>query len=521
MPGLSLGVSQGGKIIHQFNYGFSDIEGSIRTDSDTIYGIGSVTKTFTATAIVQLVSTGKLQWKTPIKDILPEFASRNPVVSSEATIEDLLTHRMALSRSNNWWYGSDGDLLLSKTETLQAYSQLKPIGSFRAQFDYSNWHYTVAGEIIERVTGQSYGEYIDQALAKPLGLKHTSAVHSMVPEHRVAKPYVALDNLDFHLLPRPQAQNGTIMGPAQGILSSVNDLLDYGTALLDSAKKTTRAVTDDETTTKLKDIDRQISGHIFTTNSLLESSYGLGVFRHQLPGSICGTGANAMFVKELPQVIPRGDTRLVISHPGSLAGYTSFFVLLPEINSVVVVLTNSIGLADPAAWIAHVMVEALVDSPSPADIMAFVNEASKNHIQSYPKVQAVFDELAANSTVPENLTDYVGTYIYTGDLDFKVQIRLVENDTLQVAFQGLDSQVWNLNHLEGDTFHWLTSRDHQAKKAKFTYPFLHSLFKIAFQRGENGHISHLIWAHDGAVPPEEQLFKKQEAQEKAAGTSNL
>ncbi|KAK3180498.1 hypothetical protein K4F52_008089 [Lecanicillium sp. MT-2017a] len=503
VPGLSLGVSQGGNVIHRFNYGFSDLEASLPTNSDTIYGIGSVSKTFTATAIAQLVSDKKLEWSTRLKDILQDFRSRSPLVASEATVEDLLTHRLALSRSNNWWYGSDGDLILDKNQTLSAYSQLKPVGLFRGQFDYSNWNYAVAGEVIERVSGQTYGEYISSSITVPLGLQSTTAIHGSVPHLRVAKPYVALDNLDFYQLPRPKAQSGTIMGPAQGVLSSVNDLLAYASAMMSSAASA------DAKAPKLKGIDQQLAGHIFTVMSTRESSYGLGLFRHQLPGVISGTGANGMFAKELPVLVPGGNARLVISHPGSLAGYTSFFAMLPEIDVGIAVLTNSIGLADPSAWIGHVLIEVLVETPSPVDIMQFVEEAAQNHVQSYPKLQKTFDQLRRNSsTPPESLDDYIGIYQFAGDLDFKIVIRFNDKKALQVVFQGIESQAWDLQFLEGETFHWLMSRDDQAKKAKFTYPFLPSLFKIVFERDGEGLVDHLMWKHDPAEDPEDQLFKK-------------
>ncbi|OHE90437.1 hypothetical protein CORC01_14265 [Colletotrichum orchidophilum] len=483
VPGLSVGVSQHGNVLHQFNYGSSDIEGSVPTNSDTIYGIGSISKTFTATAIAQLVDDKKLQWNTPLKDILPGFHSRSSLVTNEATVEDLLTHRLALSRSNNWWYGSDGDLILEQNQTLSAYSQLKPMGLFRGH-------------------GQTYGEYISASIADPLGLQSTTAIHSSVPESNVAKPYAALDNLDFYQLPRPQAQSGTIMGPAQGALSSVNDLLKYASAMMSSAAAT------DSQTSELRGMQKQLAGHIFMAMSTRESSYGLGLFRHQLPGVISGTGANGMFVKQLPVLVPGGNIRLVISHPGSLAGYTSFFAMLPEIDVGVVVLTNSIGLADPSACIGHVLLEALVETPSPVDIMQFVEEAAQSHIQSYPKLQETFNSLRGNSTPPAALQDYVGVYQFDAGLDFKIVIRLKSQSVLQVVFQAMESQTWDLQFLEGETFHWLTSRDDQAKKAKFTYPFLPSLFKIVFERNDDGLVDHLIWKHDPAEAPEDQLFKR-------------
>jgi CubicO group peptidase (beta-lactamase class C family) len=297
---LSVGVSQRGHTIWQWNFGTRDVDASLAPDSSTVYGIGSLTKCFTATAIAQLVKQGKLSYNTRIKDILPDFKSRNPAVTDLATVEDLLAHRLGLAKSNHWWYGAEGELLLEKADLLPAVSDLQPITGFRAAFDYSNWCYALAGEIIERVTGESYGEYIKGAIASPLGLCSTTAIHDDIPEANIAKPYAALDDGTFALLPRPKSQDGLIMCPAQGILSSVDDLLVYSSALMSAFQ----GITDSPQRPKLKGVDTQLFGRIFTAQTRRESSYALGFHRHQLPGAITATGANGMFVKQQPQLTP-------------------------------------------------------------------------------------------------------------------------------------------------------------------------------------------------------------------------
>lgn len=153
VPGLSLGVSYKGETIHSVNYGYKDVEKQQPPDSDTAYGIGSITKCFTATAISQLIGDSKLEFNTSIKDILPDFESSDSTVTQQTTVIDLLTHRVGLAKSNNWWYGAEGDLLLGKNQTISTFGGLKPTVSFRAQFDYSNWYSTVAGELIENSNG--------------------------------------------------------------------------------------------------------------------------------------------------------------------------------------------------------------------------------------------------------------------------------------------------------------------------------------------------------------------------------
>lgn len=513
VPGVSVGFSQRGHTIWQWNFGTQDVDMSLAPDSSTVYGIGSLTKCFTATAIAQLVDQGKLSYNTQVKDILPGFKSRNPAVTDLATVEDLLTHRLGLAKSNHWWYGAEGELLLEKADLLPAVSDLQPVKEFRETFDYSNWYYALAGEIIERVTGDSYGAYVKRSITSPLGLRSTTAIHDEIPEANIAKPYATLDDGTFARLPRPKSQNGLIMCPAQGILSSVDDLLLYSSALMSAFQGNTDPVE----RPRLKGVKTQLFGRIFTAQTPRESSYALGFHRHQLPGAITATGANGMFVKQQPQLMPGvNGPRLVVSHPGSLAGYTSFLAMLPEVDTSVVVLTNSIGLADPAAWIGHTILETLVDTEAPVDILKFVDEASKGHVDSYIELQRKFSELRANnmSPVPDSLEDFTGVYYYQGAFKFTIEVRLEPRPEkgvaprLQALFQGRESQLWDLQHLEGETFHWLSDRNGQAKRARFTYPFVPGLFKLVFKRGSDGKVNEVIWAHDGAVGVEHQVYRR-------------
>jgi hypothetical protein len=200
--------------------------------------------------------------------------------------------------------------------------------------------------------------------------------------------------------------------------------------------------------------------------------------------------------------------------------------MLPEVDSSVVVLTNSIGLADPAAWIGQVIVEALVDTAAPVDILKFVDEASKAHVNSYVELQHKFSELSANNTslVPDSLPDFTGVYSYQGAFKFATEVRLKPHPEqggtprLQALFQGRESQLWDLEHLEGETFHWLSDRNGQAKHARFTYPFIPGLFKLEFKRGSDGKVDEVVWAHDGAVGVEHQVFRRDD---ETSPSSNL
>ena len=498
-PGLSLGVQHRGEIIHTANYGHRNIEDSIPPDSDTIYGLGSITKIFTASAVGALVHEGKLQWTTPLRTILPDLDSTDEFINQRLTIVDLLTHRIGLEKSNYWWFGSNGVLLLDKNQTLKSFNALKQISTFREKFDYTNWGFALAGEVIEKLSGMSFGKYIESRVLNPLKLQRTTTRHFSPEIDNFAKPYAALDDGSMYPLEPPAIQDGEIMVAAQGVQSCVNDLLKFSSSLMKARKGEV---------SPLKNTAKQFCGHIFRADSLLDKSYGLGFMRNLLPGTI-GGGCNAMF-GELPTITPGGDARLVVSHGGSQAGYTSFLTMLPEIDVSLVVLTNSVGLSDPAGWVNELLIETIVESPHHTDFVKLARDAAQKHIASYPAMERKLEEHRASSKPPKPLSRYLGQYVNSAH-SFLVEIRLKDPVTLQIAFQGLDSQLWDLRHYQDDTFLWLSSRDEQAKRARFTYSPA-SVYKIIFSSDSEESITGLYWPHDPSLPEKEQWFEKSGAQ---------
>jgi len=143
--------------------------------------------------------------------------------------------------------------------------------------------------------------------------------------------------------------------------------------------------------------------------------------------------------------------------------------MLPELDISFVVLANSIGLADPSGWVNELLITTLTESPSKIDFVSLAKDAARNHVAAYPDMEKQLGEDRAKGTKPTKpLSDYVGHYINT-DHEFDVEIRLKEADILQVALQGLDSQLWDLRHIEYDTFSWFKPRDEHARRARFTY----------------------------------------------------
>ena len=511
-PGISIGVSYGGEAIHRFSRGLRDVEASQPSDGNTIFPLGTLAKSFTASAIGMLVHQGKLKWDTPIRDIFPEFHSISSTVEENLNIVDLLSHRSGLARSNYWWQGAESALFLQKRDLLSFYSTLAKTGNFRADWAYSNWGYALAGAVVEKLSGTSFAEYVSKNVLEPLGLKNTTfkAVDAASTAN-LAKPYAALDDASLYLLPQPPVSDETIMGPAMGDVSSANDLLTYAIALLESHRYESSAKKATGPTPVLKNGLMHLSGHIFTAPSALERSYAFGFYRSQLPGTILGMGWNSLYVKQMPKLVPKTHAGPVIAHGGSLPGYHSSIALLPELGASVVVCTNSIALGDVSGWASLAILEALIETPSPNDFVMLAGEAAGNAVQNVRKLRKQFEEAkTSNGTMHRELGEYVGHYVDEAHHGWVIEVQQSGGrQELEVLFQGLESQKWALSHYEGDTFLWLAEREEQAKRGRMvTYPLAANHFKLIFQAGEKGEIERLCWPHEAGVPVDAQYFVK-------------
>lgn len=159
VPGMAVSVVHDGEVFYSAGHGILETGKPGKVDDRTLFQIASVSKAFTAAALAVLVDEGKVGWDDPVIDYLPEFRMYDAWVTREFTIRDLLTHRSGLP------IGA-GDLLLfpetntTREEVILAMRHLKPSSSFRSKYAYDNLLYVVAGEVVARVSGISFEDFL-------------------------------------------------------------------------------------------------------------------------------------------------------------------------------------------------------------------------------------------------------------------------------------------------------------------------------------------------------------------------
>src|ERR1700754_3793441 len=170
-PGISVLISQKGHVVYKKAYGSANMELNVPITTDMVFDLGSITKQFTAVAILQLMEKGKLSLKDSLQKYIPDYPSKRYTI----TIENLLTHTSGISDYMRLGYKepfmerrdfAPKELShLFKNEPLE----FEP----GTQFKYSNSGYYLLGYIIEVITGESYERYIQENILSPLSLTHT------------------------------------------------------------------------------------------------------------------------------------------------------------------------------------------------------------------------------------------------------------------------------------------------------------------------------------------------------------
>ncbi len=232
IPGLSLAVVRAGKLVQTKGYGKASLELNVPATDQTLYGLGSISKQFTATAVMLLVEDGKLS----VDDRLTNFFGWLPKEWSEVTVRHLLTHTSGI-HEQEW---KDGILEFDRFEHNQEEVVRSVFGPMLARpgekFSYSNVGYRLLGMLIESVSGQSYWDFLEQRIFRPFGMEVTrnSDPKTVIPNR--ARGYGISEGK--HVNREPVTASSAFAEGA--LISSVLDLVKWDAALSSGAllKKT-------------------------------------------------------------------------------------------------------------------------------------------------------------------------------------------------------------------------------------------------------------------------------------------
>lgn len=220
IPGVAVGILHKGKTTTA-GFGVTNIDHPLPVTDETLFQIGSITKTFTGTAIMRLVEDGKLNLDARVRTYLPDFKLPDETAASQATIRHLLTHLGGWRGDFFDDTGAGDDALAKYVANMNELEQITPIGTV---FSYNNAGFSLAGYVMEKVTGKSYQAALKELALEPLGLNSSYFNPGDIMALRFAVGHNVTGQDTKVALPWPLSRSAY---PAGGIICNVHDLLRY------------------------------------------------------------------------------------------------------------------------------------------------------------------------------------------------------------------------------------------------------------------------------------------------------
>ncbi|ULQ51605.1 serine hydrolase [Flavihumibacter fluvii] len=323
IPGVAVAVVKNGQVLVMKGFGTLDKDGKEIVNEHTRFAIGSNTKAFTATGIALLAAEGKLSLEDKVQKWVPDFKLDDPWVAKEATLRDLLCHRLGFETFQGDFMYFDSDLSYPEVKTKLA--KVKPKYSFRSKWGYTNAAFAVAGEVIEKVSSQRWGSFMQDSIFTPLGMTHTLPYSIQLDTaSNTAKAHTRVEG-ELKKIPFGHIDN---IAPAGSIVSSAHDMANWAMALLNNGEWKGKKIIPAEAiaVTRRPNSILGDGGHPFNRSHF--ALYGLGWFLTDYEG------------------------RKLVEHTGGVNGFVTSLTLVPEEKLGIIVLTNTDanGLFEALKW---------------------------------------------------------------------------------------------------------------------------------------------------------------------------
>ncbi len=374
IAGLAAAVSVGGEVVYAKGFGQRDLGEGAAVTPDTVFGLASVSKSFSAMAVTRLVDAGKVDFDAPVTDYLPNFRLRGARDMAAIKVRHVLSHTTGLPpmkrRPELKTFDEHVDYLATADYQL--------LGAPGEYFSYCNDTFLLSGAIIERVTGMAYRDYMMQ-LVRSIGMPRTTYfLDDFQALGNVTDLYVWDRKAGKHEK-RPWFELGTY-APGGGVRSTVRDLLNYGAVYVNGGTAgRCRLIS--------SSVLRRMYQPVYQTGRRTHYCFAL-----QTTPDYAGTGLT------------------LVEHGGNQIGVASNFGFIPEKELVAVVLTNTSGAPANPLWLALV-----------------------NAALGLPLGQKRSEEPADFRPTPEQLRHFAGTYKSAEGGRLRMTVR---GDELGAAVEG-------------------------------------------------------------------------------------
>src|SRR5688572_27801128 len=394
IPGAAVVVVREGKVVLLETIGVRDVTSNKPVTPDTIFYIASCTKSLNAMAALTLVEEGKLELDAPVKKYLPQFQTADAELTEKLTIRDLLCHARGLDSQPITF----GEAYSGEMDDARYWRMMKEARA-KGAFQYTNLHYTILGRVVEKVTGQSWKDFVEARVCKPAGMNRTTAYASrMYGDENVAIPTIYWDKT---LIAAPQRKTDRTMHAAGGMGSTANDLgrwmrLNLGGGQIDGSR-----ILSEKLTKEMRRRHATTEPRRSPVPDMFSDGYGLGWET--------GSYKNKRFIQ----------------HGGGYVGAAALVTMIPEENLGVAVLVNTDGGGSAFCAMATVNVlDRMLEIDPPFDMMSQIRPRHERFRQRRAEQAATTTRPVDTEALSLPTDAYVGEYHHE---DFGT-VRITQSD---------------------------------------------------------------------------------------------
>lgn len=433
VAGMSVALIRNGALVCAKGYGKRNVGENLPMTKDTVLPIGSITKTFTSLALAILSDEGKLDWDKPVISYIPSLRLNNPVLTEHVTARDLMCHRTGTPKYDlQAIYAAHDD----KEEMVRSLRYLQTSADLRTRFQYSNQMVSLAGYLVDVLSGKTYEEFVRERIFAPLGMTSSDfEIESLAKHENTSKGYVFANDTFIE----PPYMHLGAFAPSGAIVSTAEDMAKFALFQLgDGTWKGQRLVSE----AMMKEMhSHQMIGtpYFWEFEEIQCAEYGLGWFTD----------------------IYRG--RKMINHGGNTNGYSAQMTLLPDEQFAIVALSNATSSFAVNA-LGHYAADEELGVEEIPDWSARFNEIFANLMQGMMAgMQARAEAKVPDTTPSKPLESLAGKYEHPG---FGTMEFALTEQGLCGTWNGLPAMLIHYNY---DEFDLMLPLIGQAVPATFIY----------------------------------------------------
>ncbi|KAF9335523.1 hypothetical protein BG006_011294 [Podila minutissima] len=449
VPGLGVAIMHKGKLVFAEGFGKRNKKDPFTPETRSM--LGSLTKAFTATTIGELVAEGKMDWdSTSINTYLPDFETIDPVLTSQLTLQDLLSHRTTFpSLDVSWFWGNE-----TRRDLIRRIRHVPVNPKLRSTTNYNNVMYSVAGEAAANVAGVSIEQLVRDKIFRPLGFSSMGfTMDAMSKSSNHALPYKAAsyeDAVAGRFIELPLDGMAEKSAAAGDMYSSVLDLTRWGEAVRKGGVQNGKQVLSKE------GIAATLTAHTIFNPALRDPDVGLSV-QYGMGWVLGSYKGNNLY-----------------EHGGRVFGYMTDLAIFPNAELVVAVLTNSDVTGLPA-YVKFQVADEVLGLRKTHDWLAVDAIATTAALYNIYDglAKGNFPEKVPNKPPAHELGAYAGEYFHPGFGSIVVRL---DEDELHISYEAFKGV---LTHYHFESFTTVLSHGTAVEIGQL----------LIFRTGANGKVS--------------------------------